>query len=81
LTEILFDQAKSRAKELDEKFKSSGPVGFLHGLPISFKDSVQISGTEATIGKLTSDGSSLNVIKFRIQVMRLGLESIQKKTR
>lgn len=38
LTEIFFDQALERAKELDEHLRQTGqPVGPLHGLPISFK--------------------------------------------
>ncbi|KAJ5974609.1 Amidase [Penicillium waksmanii] len=38
LTEMFFDQALERAKELDEHLRQTGqPVGPLHGLPISFK--------------------------------------------
>lgn len=33
----------SRAKELDDVFASSGPVGPLHGLPISLKDQYAFS--------------------------------------
>lgn len=36
LTEILFDEAIARAKELDEEYKTKGPVGPLHGLPIRY---------------------------------------------
>ncbi|KAJ4423774.1 hypothetical protein N0V82_001512 [Gnomoniopsis sp. IMI 355080] len=50
LTEILFEQAQDRARQLDllrEKGQIGGP---LHGLPISLKDSFQVQGTEATLG-------------------------------
>jgi amidase len=37
VTEIFFDQAMSRAQELDEYFKKEGKtVGPLHGLPIRY---------------------------------------------
>jgi amidase len=51
LTEIFFDQALTRAKELDEYFANNRtPVGPLHGLPISLKDSFNVVGVHATIG-------------------------------
>jgi amidase len=53
LTEIFFDQAFERAKELDEHLKKTGkPVGPLHGLPISLKDQLNIKGIECTMGML-----------------------------
>jgi Asp-tRNA(Asn)/Glu-tRNA(Gln) amidotransferase A subunit family amidase len=51
LTEIFFDQALARAKELDEYLAKNGqPMGPLHGLPISLKDSFNVVGVDATIG-------------------------------
>ncbi|KAL0934652.1 Acetamidase 4 [Colletotrichum truncatum] len=51
LTEILFEEAILRAKALDQKLKETGsPVGPLHGLPISLKDSFIIKGHYATVG-------------------------------
>lgn len=38
LTEFWIDDALARARELDEVFALSGPVGPLHGIPISLKD-------------------------------------------
>ena len=51
VTEIYFDQAFARAKELDDFFKQTGKtVGPLHGLPISFKDQFNLKGVDSTIG-------------------------------
>ncbi|CZR62169.1 related to Acetamidase [Phialocephala subalpina] len=51
LTEIYFDKALSRAKELDEYFKKEGKViGPLHGLPISFKDQFNLKGVDTSVG-------------------------------
>ncbi|KAK9476900.1 amidase signature domain-containing protein [Lipomyces japonicus] len=51
LTEIFFDRAFETAKKQDEYFAIHGkPVGLLHGLPISIKDSYNIKGVESTIG-------------------------------
>ncbi|KAH8878812.1 amidase [Thozetella sp. PMI_491] len=50
LTEVFFDRALERARELDA-LKSEGKLaGPLHGLPVSIKDGFQIAGIEATIG-------------------------------
>lgn len=51
LTEILFDDAIARAKELDAHFDRTGQsFGPLHGLPISLKDTFQIKGYDASLG-------------------------------
>ncbi|KAK9454394.1 amidase signature domain-containing protein [Dipodascopsis uninucleata] len=51
LTEIFFDDAIARAKWLDDEFKKTGkPVGPLHGLPISLKDSVSVAGYDSVVG-------------------------------
>lgn len=50
LTEIFFEQAQERARELDSLRAKGQLAGPLHGLPISLKDSFQVKGTEATIG-------------------------------
>jgi amidase len=51
LTEVLFDEALVRARECDAYLKKEGkPIGPLHGLPISLKDSFNVKGTQATIG-------------------------------
>ncbi|KAJ5920425.1 hypothetical protein N7516_011283 [Penicillium verrucosum] len=51
LTETFFPQALERAKYLDEYLQREGkPVGPLHGLPISIKDSFCVEGVQSTIG-------------------------------
>ncbi|PGH28252.1 hypothetical protein AJ80_00143 [Polytolypa hystricis UAMH7299] len=51
LTEPLFDTALHRAGELDAHFQRTGkPLGPLHGLPISVKDTFDIAGVDSTNG-------------------------------
>ncbi|KAF2016525.1 amidase [Aaosphaeria arxii CBS 175.79] len=51
LTEIFFDEALQRARQCDEYLEKEGkPIGPLHGLPISLKDSFNVKGVHATIG-------------------------------
>jgi amidase len=50
-TEMFFERAIQGAKELDEHLARTGkPVGPLHGLPISLKDSFDIKGEDTTLG-------------------------------
>src|SRR5690625_1351177 len=44
------DAALARADELDAAYASTGVVGPLHGLPIAFKDTTNISGMVTTFG-------------------------------
>jgi Asp-tRNA(Asn)/Glu-tRNA(Gln) amidotransferase A subunit family amidase len=51
LTEMLFNDAIARAKQLDEYLAKNGnPMGPLHGLPISLKDTFKIRGYDASVG-------------------------------
>jgi hypothetical protein len=50
-TEMFFDRAIDRARELDRRFAEGGPVGPLHGFPISFKDNFLVEGIDTTIGE------------------------------
>ncbi|PWY91997.1 amidase, partial [Aspergillus heteromorphus CBS 117.55] len=51
LTEPLFTQALDRARTLDAHLKrTSKPLGPLHGLPVSLKDTFQVTSTDATTG-------------------------------
>lgn len=50
-SEIFFDKAIDRAKELDEYFLvHKKPIGPLHGVPISLKDQVDLPGLDSAIG-------------------------------
>ena len=54
LTEIFFEDAIARAKQLDVYIARTGkPVGPLHGLPISLKDTFKVKGYDASIGVAT----------------------------
>ncbi|KAK8108352.1 fatty-acid amide hydrolase [Apiospora sp. TS-2023a] len=50
LTETFFSQAEERARYLDDLRSNGRPLGPLHGLPISLKDTYQVEGTQACIG-------------------------------
>lgn len=51
LTEVLFESALADAARLDAYFASYGkPVGPLHGLPVSLKDSVDVAGAGTALG-------------------------------
>ena len=51
LAEIMFDDAIARARRLDEHMSKTGkPMGPLHGLPISIKDSFKVKGYDTSIG-------------------------------
>ncbi|EAW09104.1 putative general amidase [Aspergillus clavatus NRRL 1] len=51
LTETFFDRALARAKELDDHLAATGkPVGPLHGLPISLKETFSVQGIPTSLG-------------------------------
>lgn len=51
LAEILFEDAIARARQLDEHLARTGkPIGPLHGLPVSLKDTFRIRGYDSCLG-------------------------------
>jgi len=51
LTEIFFEDAISKAKELDKVYEATKkPIGPLHRLPISLKESFNVKGIQTTLG-------------------------------
>lgn len=51
LTEVLYEDARERAKELDTEFASTKTLrGPFHGVPVSVKDHYRIEGYDATVG-------------------------------
>ncbi|KAL1852907.1 hypothetical protein Daus18300_011989 [Diaporthe australafricana] len=58
LSEVLFDSALDEARKLDAHFAAhNAPLGPLHGLPISLKDSIDVAGAETTLGFTSWIGS------------------------
>ncbi|KAH6892421.1 acetamidase [Thelonectria olida] len=50
-TEIFFDDAFTRARQLDDYLALTGKtVGPLHGLPVSVKDCIHVKGLDSTLG-------------------------------
>lgn len=71
LTWTLWNEALERAKELDHIFQETGKlVGPLHGLPISIKDCIEITGTPSTLG-------SAKKVKLKIEKMVLCLMDLK----
>ena len=68
---VLFSEALKQAKELDEKFQSTGKLqGPLHGVPMSVKDQYDITGYDSSIGfsawcnsPATSDAQVVNALR------------------
>ncbi|PYI32636.1 putative general amidase [Aspergillus indologenus CBS 114.80] len=51
LTEPVFEQALQQAQKLDDHLQRTGqPIGPLHGLPVSIKDSFHLTGVDSTTG-------------------------------
>jgi amidase len=51
VTEVLFEEARLHAQELDKEFATTKQLrGPLHGVPVSFKDQFEIVGVDATTG-------------------------------
>ncbi|KAH8705769.1 amidase [Talaromyces proteolyticus] len=58
LTETFFDDAIARAKDLDKYLETTKKVkGPLHGLPISLKDSFNVTGVQTTVGYVSFVGN------------------------
>ena len=72
MTEIFIDKALKRAAYLDEQLKKTGkPVGPLHGLPISLKDQIRLTGLETSMGAYTHMYSVILFLSY-VQAMSLG---------
>lgn len=81
LTEIFIDKALERAALLDEQLKKTGkPVGPLHGLPVSLKDQIRLTGLETSMGKHRSHARN-TIILSPVQVTSRGSASTKKRTR
>ncbi|PGH19655.1 hypothetical protein AJ80_03810 [Polytolypa hystricis UAMH7299] len=77
LHEILFEQARERARYLDEYIGSHRkPLGPLHGVPVSLKDQFHVKGCDTTmgyigwIGTFEGDNDPSKVRKVESQVVK-----------
>lgn len=78
LTEIFFDRALSRARELDEHLEITGEVlGPFHGIPISVKDRFDIQGLDTTVGMSLSPTVKLG--GHRVVLTRIGWVGLTNK--
>ncbi|KAH6662925.1 amidase signature domain-containing protein [Plectosphaerella plurivora] len=71
ITEVNFNQAIRRAKELDQHFRETGsPVGPLHGLPFTVKDHMNVQGLDTSngIASLCFDPAASNGLLVQILV-------------
>lgn len=70
ITEVNFEQAIKRAKELDQHLRETGStVGPLHGLPITVKDHIDVKGLDssAAITSYCFDPATAN--SFLVQIL------------
>ncbi|KAJ9091276.1 hypothetical protein QFC19_009186 [Naganishia cerealis] len=62
LTDFFPEEALQRAAWLDEQYEiSQGPIGPLHGVPISVKDQIDIAGKDSPAGFLSQVGKNIAV--------------------
>ncbi|MEN2738236.1 amidase [Microbacterium sp. X-17] len=50
ITTVLADQALAEARAADERLAEGGPVGRLHGVPVTVKENIDVTGTPTTSG-------------------------------
>ncbi|KAI1879020.1 hypothetical protein JX265_003197 [Neoarthrinium moseri] len=71
VTEIYFEQAYTRATELDDYFRQHGTtVGPLHGLPVSLKDQFNLKGVDSTIGYASWAGKPIAEESTLVKLLR-----------
>ncbi|KAJ1299396.1 hypothetical protein OPQ81_011133 [Rhizoctonia solani] len=60
VTEVMFDQALARARELDAHLLETGKVvGPLHGVPVSIKDHISVKGEDSACGYVAWAGRTI----------------------
>jgi len=81
LSESNFQQALDAAEKADAVLKSSGrPIGSLHGLPISVKDSVRIAGLDTTLGLVRYSAQPASDDALIVKLLKAQGASIHCKT-
>lgn len=56
----LFEEARAQAVAADETQPRSGPLGPLHGVPVTIKEQHRVSGTQTTLGATHQIGNIYN---------------------
>ena len=71
LTEVLFEEAISRSKDLDDYLRINGkPIGPLHGVPVTLKDQFNVKGYDTTIGYTGRCFKPANSDAVLVQILR-----------
>jgi len=71
LIEEFADEALARAKELDEYMaKNGGPMGPLHGVPVSIKDHINVKGHDTPASFLGLVGSIAKEDAHLVRILR-----------
>ena len=66
-----FESALAQASALDVAFTRTGPIGPLHGLPISLKDNFNVEGLDTTLGFIAWANDPATAEKESILVKQL----------
>lgn len=70
-TEMFFEEALETARRLDEYLKVNGkPIGPLHGLPVSLKDTFDIVGQDSTVGWVCGIGQPAKSDAILVSTLR-----------
>jgi fatty acid amide hydrolase len=76
----LFDRAREEAKRADDARARKEPIGPLHGLPITVKESIETAGQETTLGVKARRGQPARDDAVTIKVLRRGGAIVIGKT-
>ncbi|KKY21334.1 putative general amidase [Phaeomoniella chlamydospora] len=80
LSEFWIKDALSQAHQLDESLRKTGPVGPLHGLPISLKDQFDVGGKENNMGLATWLGRISDEDASLVKILRAAGAVIYTRT-
>jgi amidase len=70
LIELYADDALATARRLDAEFARSGPVGPLHGVPVSLADDVGVRGHDAAAGFLSLVDKAVGEDAHAVAILR-----------
>ena len=76
----LFEQACKEAERLDQAYAKGEPLGPLHGIPITVKESIEVAGTASTLGLTERISHRATVDGFQVTRLRQAGAVILGKT-